>query len=73
MLGRPKFKYNDEVQFEFNGSKFSGRIYIVDAFGTFEQNNEVSYDIMVEHYPDINGGPCLVKHILETSVEPIGS
>ena len=73
MLGRPKFKYEDEVRFTFNGSQFIGKVYVVDAYGTFEQNKEVSYDIMVEHFPTPDGEPCLIKHIVETDLEPVGS
>ena len=42
-----------------------GKIEIVDAYGTFGQKEEPSYDIMVENF---NGqGRMLVKHIKESS------
>ncbi|SDL96725.1 hypothetical protein SAMN05216400_0021, partial [Streptococcus equinus] len=46
MIGQPKFKIKDLVEFSFNGSKRFGTIIIVDAFGTFRQSDEVSYDII---------------------------
>ena len=49
MLGKPRFKREDLVTFNFNIEgeiqKIDGVIYIVDAYGTFEQNEEPSYDI----------------------------
>lgn len=75
-LGNPKFKVGDKVTFwlkDDNGNKiyYKGEIYIVDAYGTFFQNEYPSYDIMVSHkeYGDI-----LYKHIPETlvSVQPSG-
>lgn len=41
--------------------EYEGDIYIVDAFGTFEQNQEVSYDIM----GDMGNEKRLFKHIRE--------
>ena len=41
MIGQPKFKIKDLVEFSFNGSKRFGTIIIVDAFGTFRQSDEV--------------------------------
>lgn len=68
MLGKPKFKIDDVVSFDItdNGQTFTltGKVYIVDAYGTFEQNEEVSYDIMVEK-SHFSGEPCLYKHIRE--------
>ena len=71
MLGKPKYKRGDLVEFELlvDGRIVSlfGEIFIVDAFGTFEQRSEVSYDIMVEK-SHFTGGPCLYKHIEESRV-----
>ena len=56
ILGKPYFKYGDEVGFNLIPYKetkekfFTGKVYIIDAYGTFEQNEEPSYDIMVEAY-----------------------
>ena len=66
MRGKPKFKIGDSVQFILdNEGMFHGEVYIVDAYGTFENPSDVSYDIMVDDY---NGAPCLFKHITEKLV-----
>lgn len=65
MLGKPKYSRNDTVTFELNGETKIGTIAIIDAYGTIEQNTEVSYDIFVE---DEN---CLYKHIVESLVNKI--
>jgi len=68
MIGKPKFKVGDPVQFMLDDEGlFHGKVYIVDAYGTFEDSSDVSYDIMVEEW-----GPkkeeCLFKHITEKIV-----
>lgn len=73
MIGNPRYDYGDKVKFSvFDENKkeheLVGEIYIIDAYGTFEQNEEVSYDIMVEESPF--GNPCLFKHITEPGVLP---
>lgn len=45
MLGKPKYTYGDIVEFDCNGKK-TGVVAIIDKYGTFEQNEEVSYDIL---------------------------
>lgn len=71
-IGMPAFKCEDEVGFfltpygETERKFHVGKVYIIDAYGTFEQNEEPSYDIMVEEYNG-TGKPCLVKHIRESS------
>lgn len=73
MLGKPKFNIDDIVTFNIyeNDNEFTliGEIYIIDAYGTFYQNDEVSYDIMVKegNYPIEY--PCLFKHIRESAVK----
>lgn len=62
MIGHPKFTYDDIVDFKFNDTIKTGKIEIVDAYGTFEQNAEPSYDILIE---DEN---TLYKHIVESLV-----
>ena len=47
MKGKPKYKIGDNVSFIFNDEKLSGTVFIVDAYGTFEDPTDVSYDIMV--------------------------
>lgn len=64
MLGKPKYKRDDEVKLVFRGDIIQGQIYIVDAYGTFEQNEEPSYDIMIE----LDSGKCLIKHVRESQV-----
>ena len=75
MIGKPKYKVDDEVSFKIKDMKkieytLTGRVYIVDAYGTFEQNEEPSYDVMVESgdYPLLTSYPCLFKHIRESRV-----
>lgn len=71
MLGKPKYKYEDKVGFwlipykETEKKFFVGKVYIIDAYGTFEQNKEPSYDIMVEDFNE-TGRPALVKHVRES-------
>ena len=47
MIGKPKYKEGDVVTFQLGSLKKTGTIEIIDAFGTFEDNSDVSYDIMV--------------------------
>lgn len=61
-LGNPKYKYEDVVTFALDGKEKTGSVFVVDAFGTFDQNIEPSYDILV-HDENI-----LYKHIRETFV-----
>jgi ribosomal protein L21E len=65
MKGYPKFKNGQVVKFEVEGSIKEGLIYIVDKYGTFEDNSDVSYDILVS---DEN---CLYKHIREDKVKNV--
>lgn len=71
MIGKPKFKKDEMVKFKLSDNKknyvFEGKILIVDAYGTFEQNEEVSYDILVEG-KFVCETPCLVKHVRESDV-----
>lgn len=63
MLGNPKFAEGNNVRFKLaDGVERHGFIYIVDKFGTLEQNIDVSYDIMVD------SENCLYKHIIEKYV-----
>lgn len=72
MLGKPKFNYGDVVRFELVLEKDSvitciGTIEIIDKYGTFEQNKEVSYDIMVDNF-NVGNEPVFVKHIIESKL-----
>lgn len=82
-IGRPKYSRGDIVQFTFSYRphprekdddelrefKGTGEIEIVDAYGTFEQAKEVSYDILGPSVDDPNV-QCLYKHIGESSIVP---
>lgn len=72
MIGNPKYKVDDNVKFKLTYEnkeyELRGYVYIVDKYGTFEQNKEVSYDIMVENPPFMNEA-CLFKHIDEPFVD----
>ena len=59
MLGKPKYKVNDSVQFLFGNDEKQGVVYIVDAC---EDQSDVHYDILVETEN------CLYKHIHERLV-----
>lgn len=60
--GKPRYRHGDMVRIKWDDTEKRGRIYVVDAFGTFEQSEEPSYDIMVEEEN------CLYKHICESEV-----
>lgn len=64
MIGKPRYKIGDKVSFKLEDTIYTGYVHIVDAYGTFENSSDVSYDIMIE-----NWGPkkekCLFKHINE--------
>ena len=68
-IGEPKYKRGDMVCFgDASADKdelFVGRVCIIDAYGTFENPNEVSYDIMI----DLDGQEVLWKHIPESVVQ----
>lgn len=61
MKGHPKFQYGNLVKFELNGEVKEGIVYIIDEYGTFEDDSDVSYDILVKNEKE----NCLYKHINE--------
>ena len=65
-VGMPKYKYGDVVRFNFDTGKGKiehyGKIEIIDPYGTFEQSNEVSYDI--RGFDE----KALFKHVVESDV-----
>ena len=61
VIGKPKYRVYDKVHFR---DGCAGHIYIVDAFGTFEQNEEPSYDIIIGRGADL----CLYKHVRESEI-----
>ncbi len=69
MLGNPKFDYGDKVKFEIDGKTKVGTIEIIDAYGTFFYNEDVSYDIMVKETDQFVEENILYKHIHEKFVE----
>lgn len=60
--GRPKYHRNEKVRIRWADKEKIGKITVVDAFGTFEQSDEPSYDILVEE------DNCLYKHICESEI-----
>ena len=64
MLGKPKYNKGYKVKFNCMGKKKVGLVYIVDAYGTFDQSEEPSYDVMIVEEN------CLYKHIRESQVQP---
>ena len=60
--GRPRFRYGDVVSFSWGDVEKVGKIDIIDPYGTFEQREEPSYDILVEE------DNCVYKHICESEI-----
>lgn len=60
-MEKPKYKIDDRVTFTLGDKVIIGTIAIVDAYGTFENPNEVSYDIIAVW----EGKDTLFKHIGE--------
>lgn len=61
MKGHPKYQYGNLVKFELNGEIKEGIVHIIDKYGTFEDDSDVSYDILVRNEKE----NCLYKHINE--------
>lgn len=59
MKGQPKYKKGQMVKFSLMDEIKEGCIYIIDKYGTFEDDSDVSYDIFVKPKN------CLYKHIRE--------
>lgn len=62
MLGNPKYTEGDIVKFEFNDEIKEGTVYIIDKYGTFFDDSDVSYDVLVEKEN------TLYKHLTESSI-----
>ena len=62
MLGHAKYAYGDIVDFVMNDVVKEGVVAIIDAYGTFEQHIEASYDIMIQKEN------TLYKHIPESCI-----
>lgn len=72
ILGKPNFTYGETVSFELemeSGNKIlcTGTVAVVDSYGTFFQNEEPSYDVMVENFAG-SGTQMFVKHIRESNL-----
>lgn len=65
ILGKPRYRIGDIVSFTARDGIKEGKVLIVDAYGTFDQNDEPSYDILVE------SENCLYKHVIESEVKKI--
>lgn len=70
--GKPSCKRGEKVGFyltpygEEDEKFFMGTVEIIDSYGTFEQDEEPSYDILVKEF---NGGSdTLVKHVRESEI-----
>ena len=69
-LGKPKYKVGEEVCFVYGkdrDQKEKGRICIIDAYGTWEQQEEVSYDILGNSSEE-SDKRVLFKHIRESEI-----
>lgn len=69
-LEKPKYKAGEEVCFVWGKDKnqeAKGRICIIDAYGTWEQQKEVSYDILGSKSEEPNKR-ILFKHIKESEI-----
>lgn len=64
MKGKPKYKCGDIVKFQLGESVKTGVVYIVDAYGTFDDPSDASYDVLVKNDEE----HCLYKHISERYV-----
>ena len=55
MIGKPKFKKDDSVNFTYNGKLKVGTIYIIDAYGTFFDSSDLMIFMskMKEYYTNI--------------------
>lgn len=64
MIGKPKYKELDKVEFAFiEGEVHKGVVWIVDKYGTYFDKSNVSYDIYVEEEN------MIYKHINEKYVK----
>lgn len=67
MIGKSKYDYRESVKFVIGDDLKVGTIEIIDAYGTFFQSDEPSYDVLVEEES------CLYKHIRESSIDRVNS
>ena len=62
MLGQPKYNYGDIIEVQFGDTKITGAVAIIDKYGTFCDDSDVSYDILNKEEN------ILYKHINEKYV-----
>ena len=67
MIGKPKYAYQESVKFVIEDEIKVGTVEIIDAYGTFFQSEEPSYDVLVKEEN------CLYKHIRESNIDNINS
>ena len=75
MLGNPKFDYGEKVRCAYTDERgyehnFTGTIAIIDKYGTFGDDSDVSYDVLSKDFYGTEQ-EVLVKHINEKFVEKI--
>ncbi len=64
IAGKPRYARGDSVRFLWNGGEEKqGVVEIVDEWGTFEQSEEPSYDILLTAEDDEQ---WLYKHVRES-------
>lgn len=67
MVGQPKYKYGDIVKVKIGDTDITGAVAIIDRYGTFFDDSDVSYDILNKEEN------MLYKHINEKYVvEKVG-
>jgi len=71
MKGHPKYKIGDNVKFTLEDRTYHGNVYIVDEYGTWDDDSDVSYDVMVNDWGDNHDKECLFKHITERLVSKV--
>ena len=60
-MKKSKYEIDDRVSFTLDNIVITGTVVVVDTYGTFENPNEVSYDIIAVW----EGRDTLFKHIGE--------
>ncbi len=63
MIGKPKYVDREVVKFVIEDEIKVGTVEIIDAYGTFFQSEEPSYDVLVKEEN------CLYKHIRESNID----
>lgn len=69
MIGKPKYKLEDNVKCKIANNEYTGTILVVDKYGTFENNSDVCYDIYVKSCEKYPAG-MVIKHVPEHLVNP---